>query len=533
MGIFLVNYTSTYHRRIAIEIVSAGVPVDRIYRLPGYRDPVGSVPDIEESIDHYRSDARFNNTEIVSIPEMQYPEDLEKLFNTEQFILSDVLLAQFRECETVFYRHADRFTFHPISNASLRFLYLTLLNHFILLFTRQKPELVFFADSPHVAFDTVLFYVAKHFSVPTYIYERIHLDNSTVCLSDYRKQSSIPDDYLKEYDINGLKAILHEKKLGSILEQSKTSKSLQRVWQKHDQIRAQRRTSAVSVFKKVLLGLRRIASLSLGVIRARMGANVSQVVYNRAMVFDGKQRPEAVAAAMLEYKRHNLKLLRLHSQLFAREIDFVKPFIFFPLHMQPEKTTSAFGGVFEDQYVALKILSDAVQGKFRIYVKEHPAQMTPNRIENIHYRTTAFYRRIAQLDSIFLLSEDAPYDQLLEESAFVATIAGSAAWEKMLRGSPVLVFGEPWYKSCRACFAAKSSAEISEVIPQIMNMRMHQVELELLRFILFKSENVLPFATNPRHVQDFELSYEAQIRAYAEHINQLYIAKSDNRDDDE
>ena len=50
-----------------------------------------------------------------------------------------------------------------------------------------------------------------------------------------------------------------------------------------------------------------------------------------------------------EYERNRKNL--------ANEVDLGSPFVYFALHLQPEKTTSSFGGKYSDQALALEHLS--------------------------------------------------------------------------------------------------------------------------------------------------------------------------------
>ena len=49
-------------------------------------------------------------------------------------------------------------------------------------------------------------------------------------------------------------------------------------------------------------------------------------------------------------------------------------FLLFALHFQPERSTMPEGGIFNDQILALKLLSQNIPDNFIIYVKEHPRQ---------------------------------------------------------------------------------------------------------------------------------------------------------------
>ena len=54
--------------------------------------------------------------------------------------------------------------------------------------------------------------------------------------------------------------------------------------------------------------------------------------------------------------------------------NFSKPYIYVPLHYQPEMTTSPLGGIFVNQELMLHMISKAIPEDTEIIIKEHPTQ---------------------------------------------------------------------------------------------------------------------------------------------------------------
>ena len=180
--------------------------------------------------------------------------------------------------------------------------------------------------------------------------------------------------------------------------------------------------------------------------------------------------------------------------------------MFFPLHMQPEKTTSAFGGVFEDQYLVVKMLSAATPPDWRVAVKEHPVQLVPDHIERRNYRDVAYYALLAGMPKVVLLSPAAPYDDLMRYSRANATIAGSIGWESLLLGKAPIVFGKNWYSKCRACLTISSVEECKAAMELCARLSPDKVREEVIRFVLYYKNDFRNFSANPTrmHLFDFE-----------------------------
>lgn len=115
--------------------------------------------------------------------------------------------------------------------------------------------------------------------------------------------------------------------------------------------------------------------------------------------------------------------------------------IYFPLHLQPELSTSNFGGIYYDQIYALKKLCDALDKSDIpniIYVKENPKQSQINRI---------FLNLFKDKSNIEFISRDVSSSDLINNCDFVYTISGTAGWEAIKSGKKCLLLGHCWYET--------------------------------------------------------------------------------------
>lgn len=114
------------------------------------------------------------------------------------------------------------------------------------------------------------------------------------------------------------------------------------------------------------------------------------------------------------------------------------PFVYFPLHLQPELTTSALGGDFSDQVLAIERLASFIPSNWKIVLKENPKQ-------SAYRRTPLFFERLDLLPSVTWVSPDTPTHLLIDQCEWVSTITGTAGWEALTGGKCVLIFGRAWY----------------------------------------------------------------------------------------
>ena len=122
------------------------------------------------------------------------------------------------------------------------------------------------------------------------------------------------------------------------------------------------------------------------------------------------------------------------------EIHLDKKFVYFPLQLQPEMTTSSLGGRYSDQILAIEHLAHIVPGDCLIYVKENPKQTGK-------MRGPMFFHRLRRISNVRMLPSHANTHALTDRAVFVATVTGTVGWEAIRKGKKVLVYGKPWYRS--------------------------------------------------------------------------------------
>ena len=114
--------------------------------------------------------------------------------------------------------------------------------------------------------------------------------------------------------------------------------------------------------------------------------------------------------------------------------------IYFPLHLQPEMTTSAMGGVYGDQVLAIERLARKIPPDVLIGVKENPKQ-------SAFQRPQSFFQRLNAIPNAMLVSSSLDTYELIRRAVAVATVTGTAGWEAINLGKPVIVFGHAWYEA--------------------------------------------------------------------------------------
>ena len=138
------------------------------------------------------------------------------------------------------------------------------------------------------------------------------------------------------------------------------------------------------------------------------------------------------------------------------EIKKNKKMIYFPMHWQPELSTSILGGNYEDQLVALERLNVFLKNDWIVVVKE-------NTLQRSYQRKDFFFRRFKNLKNIYFIDNKINSKDVIEKADVVATISGTAGIEALLKSRKCMVFGSSWYKSCHGVLVMTDSTSNEEI----------------------------------------------------------------------
>ena len=143
------------------------------------------------------------------------------------------------------------------------------------------------------------------------------------------------------------------------------------------------------------------------------------------------------------------------------------------MQLQPELTTSALGGIYVDQLLALEQLSSILPDGWKIYAKENPKQ-TPRQ------RGKFFFKRLNAIPNVEYLSSKINTHYLIEHSQLVSVVTGTAGWEAISGGKPVLVFGKAWYASLPGVYKYCDDIDIKKISSTSINHNDLEIKLNKL-----------------------------------------------------
>ena len=160
-----------------------------------------------------------------------------------------------------------------------------------------------------------------------------------------------------------------------------------------------------------------------------------------------------------------------YSNTFDR-IDLKKiNFLYVPLHVIPESSTTILSPYYINETFIIESLSKSVRPDQYIVVKEHWSM--------IGYRPLSYYKKIKRLPNVILIDPASPLlprDYIIN-SDLVVTISGSAAFEASMLGINSLVFSDVVYGLLSSCRKVHVNSDLKDIVSTHVKYEMPKSEL--------------------------------------------------------
>ncbi|KKS66072.1 MAG: capsular polysaccharide biosynthesis protein [Parcubacteria group bacterium GW2011_GWC1_43_12] len=476
MKIFLIGFSNDIFRGVA-EQLAKEPDFEIAYWTCRFPEKVDRTK-FPEAVIHFSEDA------IKGIPARDF-----NVFDFEP--LGEELAGQMYECESHALTMMNRMHFSSSLGVDQRKrIYYGYLKYWNGILKKFQPEAIVFSTIPHMGYDYVLYCLAKNFGVKTLMFDLTRIPDRIVLMDDFKKGFLPLKKYLAEMkkDVN----------LADLDEKLRNYYSLM-----SDKEKIYYPLNIPTGWEKALKNKRRVVpSVKIrSILRAIKNKNLEEKLF---VFLNILKRRISVKKMEEEYSRLQLKP------------DLNKKFIYFPLHVQPECTTSPLGGIFADQLLVVEMLAKALPEDWLIYVKEHKFQLV--RTAGGYARFPNYYKFLTNLKNVNLAPMNFSSNELILKSQAVATITGSAGWEALFREKPVLAFGYPVYQFCDGVFRVSNFKECQEAILAIVKGFAPDKQ-KVLNFLSALNGSAIKANLNCGDSKEIRLSEDANIKNISEAIH--------------
>lgn len=184
--------------------------------------------------------------------------------------------------------------------------------------------------------------------------------------------------------------------------------------------------------------------------------------------------------------------------------DLSTKFYIFGLHLQPEATTLPAGGIYNDQLLAIRLLSQCLPEDTYLYVKEHPSYWKQKgRLESVYEsRTIDFYKEIKKLRNVRLIDHKIPSKVLVEKCVAVVTVTGTIGFEALFMGKPVLCFGETFYSQFPSVYRIRTYNDCWKATKTIANTEYMFEPKEIAMYLFATQKYAVPMGMYEKEFLD-------------------------------
>ena len=386
-------------------------------------------------------------------------------------------------------RMMDRMDHRGVFTLTERFILFSKLASFWYGYLKEKAlEIVVFESSPHFASDYILYTVAKKLGLTTLIQQDCFAVGRTYfCTSIGELPKKLESEYQdllnKTSEELKLIRIEQENQLGTeeLLKSLKPNKIPD-----YEYMRRQRRSMPfLSQMKKISVKMLK----NLGYKLRTKIVTITNTNEGIPVVFDYqkisgepifyyKLRP-IKNAVMQILEAFMLKSREKHYTSISTVIIPNGPFVYFPLSYQPERTTLPEAGWFSELENVICILLSSLPERWKLVVKEHPSQFKLGG-HAVVGRNKEFYEYLLRMEEagLVLLDYRVSAENIISKSQVVAVVTGTAGWEALKYGKPVVSFGTPWYSGCNGVFRVDNPDQCKKKMTDFAHSRNSYVPFE-------------------------------------------------------
>lgn len=344
---------------------------------------------------------------------------------------------------------------------------------------RKQITHVFFSAIPHEGYDAVIYYLCRYLKIPVQIVHSCFIPFRWYPLQDFSKASpELKIEYhklLEQYKDKDVSDIPLEGKTADMFQRwSSKEPDQMKPWYMRNNpfVRRLRQhyheTNLIRIWRRVL-----------GKDYVQYGLGYR---FWLAAIWKIPALCKAIPLAWKRYlfvrpvKKKSIRY-RNYYQMLATDIVEGEKYIYFPLQYQPEATSNPMGGgMYADQTIPLQILSRALPEGMKIYVKQHPEQLSL-------MRTEKYYKEIASIPKVRMVKLECSTYELMSHAVAVSCLTGTALWECHFFGVPALAFGYSVKNHAPFTYPVRTVKDCQNALEEIMKNSRQDMLRELKIYV--------------------------------------------------
>ena len=218
--------------------------------------------------------------------------------------------------------------------------------------------------------------------------------------------------------------------------------------------------------------------------------------YTSSYQTKGKTKSNVIMKEFLKYFQKYERSKYIKKNSISKIPNY--PFIFFPLHLEPERTLLMKAPFYTNQLSLIENIAKSIPVDYKLLVKDHPA------MQRSGWRPKSFYSKLIKLPNVVLIDPTVDNKKLFQKCSLVMTIAGTAGIEATLYGKPSIVFADVIYSNISSVSRIQNLEELPTTIQDSLKKEVSLEEVNAyLEKILFTSFDFDAFGIGLEFDQNF------------------------------
>jgi len=183
--------------------------------------------------------------------------------------------------------------------------------------------------------------------------------------------------------------------------------------------------------------------------------------------------------------RKRKKIESFMKENLVTKIDASINFLYFPLHVEPERELLIQSPFLSDQISVIRNISKVLPVNYQLFVKEHPG------MKDNGWRSIEYYQEIQKLPNVSLIHPSVNSEELIQKCSLVITIAGDTGLEASFFNKPSIVLADTDFSVLPSVFYVENFNDLEKTIKNALNSK---VDLEhLKKYVAYVNENSFEF----------------------------------------
>lgn len=448
---------------------------------------------------------------------------LRKITTPEAPVLDSTTLKYFEDVERDFYILTDRYDYFPHSFRHRKRLFRMGLRYWLNFFSKNKVDAVFSICTPHNFPDFLAFHVAKFLGIKTVFTTDVMLNDHVLFLEDYRERFKTPTNFLSDKSDDEIKKLIRPSLLEAAFAESNEIAFAKKLNDKTLGISGLNETDDDEEENKI--------GKAAGKIKNALSLKAFQPKFKATFAMNGvyssfRRRLFRMGAG------RRLSNLKKSYEKFAVKPDLSKKYVYFAMHLNPERTSQPEAEIFEDHLLAVEIIAKSIPDDWLVYVKENPSQYGRklNIVNGKHYRDESDYADFARLKNVRLIRQDVKSSDLIESAQIISTLKGSVGWEAIKSGKPALIFANSWYSAHPSAFRANSVDSCKQAMKEMDGKTPKDIATDTLKFLAYMQDRIVIGSMGGHHnLEIAQIPYDEMVGSYVAKLVEMLNEKEQSK----